>query len=118
MRTVYSVGVRPFVPFGEQSANDSGQSGHLIGKSPSAVERAAVKLAKCGRLKRIGLQKGATGMCQNEEIPNPMGGTLHGHSEIRIESEICNRQGGMNYQPENFDRRKLPLGESDVLPFP
>ena len=31
---------------------------NLIGKSPSAVERAAAKLAKCGRLKRIGPQKG------------------------------------------------------------
>jgi len=37
-----------------------------------------------------------------------MGGTLHGHSGFRKE------QGGMNKQPENFDRLKLPLGESDV----
>lgn len=29
-----------------------------MGKSASAVERAAAKLAKCGRLKRIGPQKG------------------------------------------------------------
>ena len=49
-----------------------------------------------------------------------MGGTLHGHSEIRKESGFRNESGfrkeqdGMNKQPENFDRLKLPLGESDV----
>ena len=43
-----------------------------------------------------------------------MGGTLHGHSEIRKESGFRNEQDGMNKQPENFDRLKLPLGESDV----